>query len=96
MLGWKFILTQSPVLCSSKQEYNGVTEESRKSWQSSAACIFTPWELQTALSFNIAEHVEVIFIVSLMCHFSRSTFFPVGVSVNGLSVKQPFIIIMKT
>lgn len=61
MLGVKFILTQSPVLCSSKQGYSSETEESRKTWQSSVAWIFTPWELQTALNFYITEHVEVIF-----------------------------------
>lgn len=50
MLGGEFVLTQSPVLYSSKQEHWSETEESRKTWQSSAACILTPWELQTELS----------------------------------------------
>lgn len=44
----------------SKQEYCSETEKSRKTWQSSAACILTPWELQTTLRFYIKQHMEVI------------------------------------
>lgn len=60
-----------------------------------AACIFTLWELQTELSFYIIKHMEVIFIVSLMCCFKQSaSLFPVGGSINAFSQKQQFIIIM--
>lgn len=51
MLGGDFVLTQSPVLSSSKQEHWNETEKSRKPWQNGAACILTPWQLQTELSF---------------------------------------------
>lgn len=71
MLGGEFVLTQSPALSSSKQERWSETEEFRKPWQNSAACILIRWEFQTEQSFCIVKHMEVIYIVSLMCYFKQ-------------------------
>lgn len=91
MLGGKSILTQSTVFCS-RNRRTWVRQKTQKimaKW-----CRLHCYSSGLTKSFYITEHVEVIFIVSLMCHFSQSTFFPVRVSINSLSAKKPFIIIM--
>ncbi len=95
MLGGKFILTQFSVLCSSKQESWSETEEFRITWQAVLlACILVPWELQKAPNFYITQHMEVIFMVSLMRHLKQHVSLFTRRSFNRCSLRKKQSIIM--